>query len=42
MRLRRLGDVLEFVAVIALLPLVSGAFGAYVRLLDTFVRSRPA
>ncbi|MGW7271230.1 type VII secretion integral membrane protein EccD [Streptomyces sp. NPDC054864] len=35
-RLRRLGDVLESVGVIALLPLVIGVFGVYGRLLDTF------
>ncbi|MFD5759162.1 type VII secretion integral membrane protein EccD, partial [Streptomyces sp. NPDC127044] len=35
-RLRRFGDVLESVGVIALLPLVIGAFGVYGRLLDTF------
>ncbi|MDT0613902.1 type VII secretion integral membrane protein EccD [Streptomyces lancefieldiae] len=35
-RLRRVGDVLESVAVIALLPLVLGAFGVYARLLGTF------
>ncbi|MFH8242933.1 type VII secretion integral membrane protein EccD [Streptomyces sp. NPDC018321] len=35
-RLRRVGDVLESVAVIALLPLLLGAFGVYTRLLGTF------
>jgi hypothetical protein len=35
-RLRRFGDVLESVGVIALFPLVIGAFGVYGRLLDTF------
>ncbi|WP_406167616.1 type VII secretion integral membrane protein EccD [Streptomyces sp. NBC_00996] len=35
-RLRRLGDVLESVGVIALFPLVIGVFGVYGRLLDTF------
>ncbi|MEU1116299.1 MULTISPECIES: type VII secretion integral membrane protein EccD [unclassified Streptomyces] len=35
-RLRRFGDVLESVGVIALLPLVLGVFGVYGRLLDTF------
>ncbi|MEU4999341.1 type VII secretion integral membrane protein EccD [Streptomyces sp. NPDC021622] len=35
-RLRRAGDVLESVGVIALLPLVIGVFGVYGRLLDTF------
>jgi type VII secretion integral membrane protein EccD len=35
-RLRRFGDVLESVGVIALVPLVIGAFGVYGRLLDTF------
>ena len=35
-RLRRIGDVLESVAVIALLPLVIGVFGVYGRLLGTF------
>ncbi len=35
-RLRRLGDVLESVGVIALLPLVIGVFGVYGRLLGTF------
>ncbi|MEU1001724.1 type VII secretion integral membrane protein EccD [Streptomyces tibetensis] len=35
-RLRRTGDLLESVAVIALLPLVIGAFGVYGRLLGTF------
>ncbi|MEU5344720.1 type VII secretion integral membrane protein EccD [Streptomyces sp. NPDC020766] len=35
-RLRRMGDVLESVGVIALLPLVIGVFGVYGRLLDTF------
>ncbi|MFF4254958.1 type VII secretion integral membrane protein EccD [Streptomyces sp. NPDC001663] len=35
-RLRRLGDVLESTAVIALLPLVIGVFGVYGRLLGTF------
>ncbi|MFE2485346.1 type VII secretion integral membrane protein EccD [Streptomyces mirabilis] len=35
-RLRRFGDVLESVGVIALLPLVIGTFGVYGRLLDTF------
>lgn len=35
-RLRRVGDVLESVAVIALFPLVIGVFGVYGRLLDTF------
>ncbi|WP_369216039.1 type VII secretion integral membrane protein EccD [Streptomyces flavofungini] len=35
-RLRRTGDVLESVGVIAMLPLVIGAFGVYGRLLDTF------
>ncbi|MFD3578640.1 type VII secretion integral membrane protein EccD [Streptomyces sp. NPDC058644] len=35
-RLRRVGDVLESVGVISLLPLVIGVFGVYGRLLDTF------
>jgi type VII secretion integral membrane protein EccD len=35
-RLRRFGDVLESVGVIALFPLVIGAFGVYERLLGTF------
>ncbi|MFH8483976.1 type VII secretion integral membrane protein EccD [Streptomyces longisporoflavus] len=35
-RLRRVGDLLESVGVIALLPLVIGVFGVYGRLLDTF------
>ncbi|MFG2307161.1 type VII secretion integral membrane protein EccD [Streptomyces sp. NPDC048566] len=35
-RLRRFGDVLESVGVIALFPLVLGVFGVYGRLLDTF------
>ncbi|MFE9834900.1 type VII secretion integral membrane protein EccD [Streptomyces sp. NPDC005551] len=35
-RLRRAGDVLESVGVIALFPLVLGVFGVYGRLLDTF------
>lgn len=35
-RLRRIGDVLESTAVIAMLPLVIGVFGVYGRLLDTF------
>nr|WP_222623484.1 type VII secretion integral membrane protein EccD [Streptomyces buecherae] len=35
-RLRRTGDLVESIAVIALLPLVIGAFGVYGRLLDTF------
>ncbi|WP_405649154.1 type VII secretion integral membrane protein EccD [Streptomyces sp. NBC_00019] len=35
-RLRRAGDLLESVAVIALFPLVIGVFGVYGRLLDTF------
>ncbi|MFE1029327.1 type VII secretion integral membrane protein EccD [Streptomyces sp. NPDC058818] len=35
-RLRRIGDLLESMAVIALLPLLLGAFGVYARLLDTF------
>ncbi|GAA2661446.1 hypothetical protein GCM10010307_79710 [Streptomyces vastus] len=35
-RLRRAGDLLESVAVIALLPLLIGVFGVYGRLLDTF------
>jgi hypothetical protein len=35
-RLRRFGDVLESVGVIALFPLVIGVFGVYGRLLDTF------
>ncbi|KUN00790.1 type VII secretion integral membrane protein EccD [Streptomyces yokosukanensis] len=35
-RLRRAGDVLESVGVIALLPLVLGVFGVYARLLGTF------
>jgi hypothetical protein len=35
-RLRRVGDLLETVAVIALFPLVVGAFGVYGRLLGTF------
>ncbi|NBE53824.1 type VII secretion integral membrane protein EccD [Streptomyces boluensis] len=35
-RLRRLGDVLESVGVIALVPLALGVFGVYGRLLDTF------
>ncbi|MFD4409240.1 type VII secretion integral membrane protein EccD [Streptomyces sp. NPDC058467] len=36
-RLRRVGDVLESVGVIALFPLLLGVFGVYGRLLDTFV-----
>ncbi|MFE7165938.1 type VII secretion integral membrane protein EccD [Streptomyces sp. NPDC057616] len=35
-RLRRVGDVLESVAVIGLFPLVIGVFGVYGRLLGTF------
>lgn len=35
-RLRRLGDTLESIGVIALLPLAIGVFGVYGRLLDTF------
>ncbi|MEV0322087.1 type VII secretion integral membrane protein EccD [Streptomyces sp. NPDC050658] len=35
-RLRRFGDVLESVGVIAMLPLVIGVFGVYGRLLGTF------
>ncbi|WP_282794891.1 type VII secretion integral membrane protein EccD [Streptomyces sp. CC224B] len=35
-RLRRFGDVLESVGVIALVPLLLGVFGVYGRLLDTF------
>lgn len=35
-RLRRVGDALESVSVIALLPLVIGVFGVYGRLLNTF------
>ncbi|MFH8450489.1 type VII secretion integral membrane protein EccD [Streptomyces fungicidicus] len=35
-RLRRVGDLLESVGVIALLPLLVGVFGVYGRLLDTF------
>jgi hypothetical protein len=35
-RLRRTGDLLESAAVIALFPLVIGAFGVYGRLLGTF------
>ncbi|QEU97809.1 type VII secretion integral membrane protein EccD [Streptomyces kanamyceticus] len=35
-RLRRMGDVLESVGVIAMLPLAIGVFGVYGRLLDTF------
>ncbi|MFC7306825.1 type VII secretion integral membrane protein EccD [Streptomyces monticola] len=35
-RLRRFGDVLESVGVIALFPLVLGVFGVYARLLDSF------
>ncbi|WP_338677926.1 type VII secretion integral membrane protein EccD [Streptomyces sp. SCSIO 30461] len=35
-RLRRLGDLLETVGVIALFPLVIGVFGVYGRLLDSF------
>lgn len=35
-RLRRVGDLLESVGVIALLPLLIGAFGVYGRLLGTF------
>ncbi|KUL23250.1 type VII secretion integral membrane protein EccD [Streptomyces regalis] len=35
-RLRRIGDALESVAVIAMLPLVIGVFGVYGRLLGTF------
>ncbi|WP_051900719.1 type VII secretion integral membrane protein EccD [Streptomyces aureus] len=35
-RLRRFGDVLESVGVIALFPLLIGAFGVYGRLLGTF------
>ncbi|MFI9563593.1 type VII secretion integral membrane protein EccD [Streptomyces rishiriensis] len=35
-RLRRFGDLLESVGVMALLPLLVGVFGVYGRLLDTF------
>jgi hypothetical protein len=35
-RLRRFGDTLESIGVIALLPLAIGVFGVYGRLLDTF------
>ncbi|WP_329410134.1 type VII secretion integral membrane protein EccD [Streptomyces sp. NBC_00704] len=35
-RLRRFGDLLESVGVVALLPLLVGVFGVYGRLLDTF------
>ncbi len=35
-RLRRVGDLLESMAVIALVPLLLGVFGVYGRLLDTF------
>ncbi|MGY1580041.1 type VII secretion integral membrane protein EccD [Streptomyces sp. MN13] len=35
-RLRKLGDVVESVAVVALFPLVIGVFGVYGRLLGTF------
>ncbi|MFD9904964.1 type VII secretion integral membrane protein EccD [Streptomyces sp. NPDC059063] len=35
-RLRRFGDVVESVGVIALVPLLLGVFGVYGRLLDTF------
>ncbi|MFI8926252.1 type VII secretion integral membrane protein EccD [Streptomyces sp. NPDC053474] len=35
-RLRRAGDLLESVGVIALVPLLLGVFGVYGRLLDTF------
>ncbi len=35
-RLRRAGDLLESVGVLALLPLLVGVFGVYGRLLDTF------
>ncbi|MET8113279.1 type VII secretion integral membrane protein EccD [Streptomyces prasinus] len=35
-RLRRAGDLLESVGIIALLPLLVGVFGVYGRLLDTF------
>ncbi|MGC3005282.1 type VII secretion integral membrane protein EccD, partial [Streptomyces sp. G35A] len=35
-RLRKAGDLLESVGVIALLPLLVGVFGVYGRLLDTF------
>nr|WP_225987287.1 type VII secretion integral membrane protein EccD [Streptomyces spectabilis] len=35
-RLRRFGDVLESLGVIALVPLLLGVFGVYGRLLDTF------
>ncbi|MFF7387168.1 type VII secretion integral membrane protein EccD [Streptomyces scabiei] len=35
-RLRRLGDTLESIGVIALFPLLIGVFGVYGRLLDTF------
>ncbi|BBC36187.1 uncharacterized protein SGFS_074810 [Streptomyces graminofaciens] len=35
-RLRRVGDTLESIGVIALFPLVIGVFGVYGRLLDTF------
>jgi hypothetical protein len=34
--LRRLGDTVESIAVIALFPLGIGVFGVYGRLLDTF------
>ncbi|MFI0962624.1 type VII secretion integral membrane protein EccD [Streptomyces sp. NPDC021080] len=36
-RLRRAGDAIESVGVIALFPLLLGVFGVYGRLLDTFV-----
>lgn len=36
-RLRRAGDAVESVGVIALFPLLLGVFGVYGRLLDTFV-----
>lgn len=35
-RLRRVGDLLESLGVVALLPLLVGVFGVYGRLLDTF------
>jgi len=35
-RLRRVGDVIESVAVVVLLPLVLGVFGVYPRLLEVF------
>jgi hypothetical protein len=35
-RLRRIGDLLESAAVVALLPVVLGVFGVYTRLLEAF------